>query len=233
MLNVSISIRNNANFQTVTRFASNVSQFLDIGLNDSLVNLILFTCHADVYFNVQEHFDETKLVANINSIIKLYDQIPRLNHTGTNIPEALDLLRTAGQNDGQLKLRNDATKPKIVFFVTDGWPNKRNLTGNSREVDTQNTKDAAARLQESGIYDQIYAVGIRGSRGINFEELDFIASDPSMVYIIDDFNQQLFERLQQNLTNAVCECKYNLVITRLSNLPAFRSINFAKVHNYM
>ena len=205
VLDVSISIGSNANFQTVTRFASDVSEFLEIGLNDSLVGLILFARHADVYFNVQEYSDETKLVASINSII--YDQIPRLNRTGTNIPEALDLLRTAGQNDGQLKLRNDVTKPKIVVFVTDGRPNTRNLTGNSIEVDAQNTKDAAARLHESGIYDQIYAVGIRGNRGINFEELDFIASDPSLVYIIDDFNQQLFERLQQNFTNAVCERK--------------------------
>ena len=205
VLDVSISIGSNANFQTVTRFASDVSEFLEIGLNDSLVGLILFARHADVYFNVQEYSDETKLVASINSII--YDQIPRLNRTGTNIPEALDLLRTAGQNNGQLKLRNDVTKPKIVVFVTDGRPNTRNLTGNSIEVDAQNTKDAAARLHESGIYDQIYAVGIRGNRGINFEELDFIASDPSLVYIIDDFNQQLFERLQQNFTNAVCERK--------------------------
>jgi len=176
---------------------------LDIGLNDSLVGVILFARHANVHFHAQQHTSEAELDAAINGII--YDEIPLPNRIGTNIPEALDLLITAGERGGALRLRrNDPTKPKIVVFITDGRANTKDLTGNSREEDAINTENAAARLHESKIYNQIYAVGIKGNKEVNFKELDVIASDPSLVYIIDDFNQQLFEMLRQNLTNAVC-----------------------------
>ena len=202
VLDVSLSIGSNANFQTITNFVSDMSQVLVIGLNHSLVGIMLFARHADVHFHVQEHFDKAQLIADINAIV--YDQIPKLKRTGTNMPEALDLLRTAGQSGGKLRLRNDLTKPKIVIFITDGRPNTKDLTGNSRQVDSQNTADAATRLHESAIYDLIYAVGIQGEKRINFAELDFIASDPSLVYITDDFDEKLFMLLLQNLTNAVC-----------------------------
>ena len=205
VLDVSISIGNDENFQTVTQFASDVSEFLDIGINDSLVGMMLFARHANVHFHVQEHTNEDDLIAAIGSIV--YSEISELDRTGTNIPEALDLLRTAGQSGGELVLRDDPTTTKIVIFVTDGRPNTKDLTGNSRKQDAQNTQDAAARLHESGIYDQVYAIGIRGNKNINFVELEYIASDPSLLYIIDNFDEQLFESLRQNLTNAVCERK--------------------------
>ena len=92
------------------------------------------------------------------------------------------------------------------MFITDGRYNTKDLIGNSisKKEDAQNTEDVAARLHESGIYDQVYAVGICGNKNINFVELEYIASDPSLVYIIDDFDEQQFEVLQQNLTKAVC-----------------------------
>ena len=201
VLDVSKSIGNNTNFQTVTQFARDVIQFLDIGLNDSLVGVILFARHANVHFHAQQHTSEAELVETIDSII--YDEIPLLNRTGTNIPEALDLLRTAGETDGALRLRENDL-PKIVIFITDGRANTKDLTGNSREEDAKNTKDAAVRLRDSKIYDQIYAVGIKGNKEVNFEELYVIASDHSLVHYIDDFNQQQFDILQQNLKKAVC-----------------------------
>ena len=205
VLDVSISIGNDENFRTVTQFASGVSQFLDIGLNDSLVGMMLFARHSNVHFHVQEYTNEDDLTEAIDNIV--YSEIPELDRTGTNIPEALDLLRTAGRSGGELRLREDPTTAKIVVFVTDGRPNTKDLTGNSRQQDAQNTEDAAARLHESDVYDQVYAIGIRGNKNINFVELEYIASDLSLVYIIDDFDEQLFESLRQNLTNAVCERK--------------------------
>ena len=187
-------------------FASDTSRFLDIGLNDSLVGMMLFARHSNVHFHVQEHTNEDDLTAAIDNIV--YSEIPELDCIGTNIPEALDLLRTAGRSGGELRLRDDQTTAKIVVFATDGRPNTKDLTGNSRQQDAQNTEDAAARLHESDVYDQVYANGIRGNKNINFVELEYIASDPSLVYIIDDFDEQLFESLRQNLTNAVCEHKY-------------------------
>ena len=202
VLDVSLSIGNNENFQSLTQFASGMTRFLDISSNDSLVGMILFARHASVHFNVQDHLDKTQLIADINGIV--YDRISELYRTGTNMPEALDVLRTAGQSGGELRLRQDVAKSKIVVFITDGRPNTKDLTGNSRKEDAQNTEDAAARLHESDIYNQVYAIGIQGTRKVNFVELEYVASDPSLVYIIDDFSGQLFEVLRQNITKAIC-----------------------------
>ena len=69
-----------------------MTRFLDIGWNNSLVGMILFARHANIHFHVKEHWSKTQLIADINEIV--YDQIPELNRTGTNMPQALDLLRT-------------------------------------------------------------------------------------------------------------------------------------------
>jgi len=214
VLDVSLSIGNNERFKTVTDFASSVVTLLNVGRGHSLVGVILFARHANVLFHIREHLTHDELVMAIQDII--YDEIPLLNRTGTNIPEALDLLRTTGERGGALRLRrNNPTKSKIVVFITDGRANTKGLTGNSQWEDARNTKDAAARLHEADIYDQIYTVGIRGSEIVNFRELDFISSDPSLTFIIEDFNTELFEELKVNFTNTVCGRKYLNISTKM------------------
>ena len=207
---VSISIGDDAKYNIVRNFVAAISNFVTIGPNDNLVGKILFARHANISFHVQEHTNAEDLTAAINSIV--YSDIPELDRTGTNIPEALDLLRTAGRPGGELRLRNHPNVTRVAVFITDGRPNTNNLTGNSRAEDAQNTEDAAARLHESGIYDQIYAIGIQGKKNINFRELGFIASDPSLVFVVQDFDAELFEELETNLTNLVCEREYLYII---------------------
>ena len=206
VLDVSISIGDDARFQEVTNFVGGLGRVFDIGLNDNLAGVILFARHANIEFDVQEHTNATDFAEAVTSII--YSDIPRLNRTGTNIPEALDLLRIAGRRGGALRFRDDPNIPKIAIFLTDGRPNTRDLTSNSRQQDAINTENAAARLHESGIYDQIYGIGIEGTREIDFVELGFIASDPGLVFVIEDFDEQLFQELQRNLTVAICRRKY-------------------------
>ena len=206
LLDVSISIGDDANFQEVTNFVSALGQVLEIGVNDNLAGVILFARHANIEFDVQEHTNAADFSTAVTSII--YSDIPRLNRTGTNIPEALDLLRTAGRRGGALRFRDDPDIPKIAVFMTDGRPNTRDLSGNSRQQDAINTQNAAARLHESGIYDQIYGIGIQGTREIDFVELRFIASDPGLVFEIADFEGELFEELRRNLTVSICRRKF-------------------------
>ena len=203
---MSLSIGDDSIFDVVRTFIISVIRFLDISLTTNCVGKILFARHASISFNVQEHHNEDDLIEAINSIS--IDAIPDINRTGTNMPEALDLMRTAGQSGGELMFRDDDMITRVAVFITDGRPNTKDLTGNTRQQDAQNTEDAAARLHESGIYDQIYAIGIEGNRNINFRELEFIASDPSFVFIVRDFRPELFEELQRNLTNIVCGRKY-------------------------
>ena len=203
---VSISIGNDANFNIIRNFVRAISNFVTIGPNDNLVGKILFARHANLSFHVQEHTNAEDLTAAIDSIV--YSEIPELDRTGTNIPEALDLLRTAGRPGGELRFRDDPDITRVAVLITDGRPNTKDLTGNTRKEDAQDTEDAAARLHESGIYDQIYAIGIQGNKNISFKELKSIASDPSLVIVVQDFDAALFEELERNLTKLVCRRKH-------------------------
>ena len=203
---VSLTIGNDANFNVIKNFVRAISNSLTIGLNDNLVGIILFARHANISFHAQEYTNSEDLNAAIDSIV--YSEIPELDRTGTNIPEALDLLRTAGRPGGELRFRDELDVTRAAVFITDGRTNTRDLTGNSRIVDAQNTNDAAARLHESGIYDQIYAIAIARNKKTNFMELEFITSDPSLVFLIQDITIDLFEEILRNLTNLACGCKY-------------------------
>ena len=199
---VSLSIGSDTNYDVIKTFIINLISFLEINPNANLAAKILFARHADINFHLQEHTNANDLIAAVDRIV--WSEIPELARTGTNFPEALDLLR----NVSELRFRNDDDVTRIAVYLTDGRPNTKDLTGNTREQDAQNTEDAAARLHESGIYEQIYAIGIRGNRNINFRELQFIASDPSLVFIVDDFTPEAFEVIQTQLTQIVCTGKY-------------------------
>ena len=208
LTDVSLSIGSNENYNVVKNFINSIGNFLEISPDDNLVGLILFARYANINFSVQAYTNEDDLTQAVEDIV--WSEIPALNQTGTNIPEALDLLRTAGRSGGELRLRDDDSVAKVAVFITDGRPNTnyKDLNGDTNQVASQKTEDAAARLHESGIYDQIYAIGIEGNKNINFRELQFIASDPSLVFIVQDFDAELFEQLQRNFTNIICTGKY-------------------------
>ena len=212
VLDVSISIRGgrkgsntigDQNFGNVTTFVNDFIKEIQIGRNDSLVGVILFAKDAVVNFNLLKHTTKSDLMDAINRLV--FSKITKPNHKGTNTPHALRLLKTAGQRGGNLRLRYDSNTSKIVIIITDGRANNRPLGSKSRKVDSIDTETAAKQLHESGIYNQIYAVGIQGDdKDINVTQLEVIATDRSLVYNITGFNQQLFKELQQNLTRLVC-----------------------------
>ena len=206
VLDVSVSIGSDEHFNSVKAFVKSVSNFMDIGNDESLVGAVLFGRDAWIKFDLQQYPVKADLIEAIDRIV--YSNISQLNHTGTNTPAALRLLETAGQRGGALKLRHDPNKPKIAVFVTDGRTNTKDQTNNSKTQDRYETKMAAKYLHDLQIYDQIYAVGIRGNRQVNFEELMYIATDTSQVIIIDDFTIDLLMGVQRNLTNMVCNRKF-------------------------
>ena len=204
---MSQSIGEESDFDVVKTFINNVINFLTIGPDDNLVGKIKFARHATIQFHVQEHTNEVDLKAAVDNCSLAMNE-PEKGRIGTNMPEALNLMRTAGRSGGDLMFRDDDTVTKVAVFITDGRPNTKDLNGDSNRVASQKTEDAAARLHESGIYDQIYAIGIEGRKKI--KELEFIASDPSLMFTVEDFRPGLFEELQRNLTNIICGRKYIL-----------------------
>ena len=179
MLDVSGSI-GRTRFQIVRAFAEQIARLLDIGIQRSLVGVILFDGSARVHFPVTQHTVASTLLPALN---------PGLPYSGggTNIAAALNLLRTAGQTGGALRLR--AGYSHIAIVVTDG------VSGRAA------TATAASALHSADTYDQVYAVGVGGADPV---ELNSIASDPSLVLFNSTFDSAAVSALGQNITQQLC-----------------------------
>ena len=96
MMDVSISIRNDENFNLMKDFVTGTFPLVNIAPNCSRAAVILFASDAWISFDLNEHTDVASLTDAVNDIV--YSEIPEVRRTGTNTPAALDLLRTAGQS---------------------------------------------------------------------------------------------------------------------------------------
>ena len=191
------------NFERVKTFIVDVVKIIRIGTNYSLVGVVEFARWANIIFSVSDNTNKHDLVDAINNLE--YGDINNITHETTNTPDALDLLRFEGREGGELGLRYDSTIPHIVVFITDGRANTKKRTDNTQKEDAVNTENAAGFLHDSNVYNQIYAVGIRGKRDdINKTQLGVIASDPTLAFILDDFNTQLLNDLRRDLIRIVC-----------------------------
>ena len=165
-------------FELIKQFVTSIINMLDIGLERDLVGVISFSNTANIQFDVTQHTDKSSLISAIHN----------LPYRGgmTNIGKALNLLRTGGQPDGALNLRNESTN--IAVLVTDG-----------ASSDPQTTHTAAVTLHKSNLYDQVYVVGVTNQ--VNLAELKLIASNPSLVYNSVDFASlvNLVEAITQQL----------------------------------
>ena len=186
VLDVSGSIRADR-FQMIREFAEQISMLLDIGVQRSLVGVILFSNGANIHFPITQHTNASTLLPALN---------PGLPYIGggTDTDAALDLLRTAG-GDGRLGLRPGYVHVAIV--VTDG-----------RSSDQGATIRAANALHASNIYDQVYAVGVSGA---DMTELRAIATSPSLVFFTTNFNNAAIRALQLDLTQELCNSKGKVI----------------------
>ena len=191
------------NFDRVKNFILNVIDTLSIGPEHGMVGVVEFARWAEIKFSVSEYTDKRVLQTAIRNLE--YGNINDLRHETTNTPDTLKLLRTEGRVGGALGLRDDADH--IVVFITDGRANTKKRTGNSRKTDAVNTDIEADLLHSSGIYEQIYSVGIRGKNDdINETQLMVIATDPTLAVVLDDFTPEELEDYRQDLMTQICGC---------------------------
>ena len=168
-------------FQLVREFVEQLSAMLDIGLQRSLVGVILFSRTAFVHFSVTTHTTAATLLPAIN---------PGLPYRGctTRTDLALELLVSAGGDGGELELRPGF--PNVAIVITDG-----------RSTIPTDTAIAANALHASNIYDQVYAIGVGNA---SLTELNTIASDPSLVFFNSSFDNDTLTALQRNITQELC-----------------------------
>ena len=194
VLDTSVSVKTEENFGMMRDFLKNTADIISIGLNDSLAAVVLFADSAWIKFSLTEYTDLNSFRSAVNDI--KYEEVKQ---SGTNTPDALNLLRIAGQ-DGRLGLRNGTVK--VVVLITDGRPNLKHLNV-SRGQGIANTQEAATKLHDSGIYDHVYSIGIEGTRRIG-RVLNFIAYPPSLVFLLTGFDATLFQQLTNNFTLSFC-----------------------------
>jgi len=170
----------NERFQLFRDFVSSIVTALDIGLQESLAGVILFSTEAGIQFSLAEHTDKASLLSAVD---------PGIPYTrgSTNTAEALRLLLSSAR-DGTMGLRNGY--PHIAIVVTDGESN-----------DNTTTMAAARELHADGSFNQVYAVGVGGA---NLDELSVIASDPSLVRSTSSFDTPAVQTLQYNITEQLC-----------------------------
>ena len=169
-------------FDLLRRFAMQISQELDIGLQRSLVGAILFSSSPSLEFDVTQNTNQSSLQAAIANL--------PYRGGGTNTADALDLLRTAGQPGGALNLRDGYIH--IAIVVTDGRSNSQSETIN-----------ATSALHAANIYSQVYAIGVSGA---DINELQAIASNLSLVSFTSNFDNNTIAQLQQNVTQMLMPC---------------------------
>ena len=135
------------NFEYVRNFIEDVIFEMNIGISNSRVAVILFQSSASLHFNLNQITDKDSLIATIRNL--------PYSGGGTDIPEALDLLRTTAQN-GLLGINNN--NRQIAIFLTDG--------------DGGDVLQSAAALKEANIF-QVYTVGVGDAR---LDQLNLISS---------------------------------------------------------
>ena len=197
MLDISISIKDDNNFNLIKSFVTSTFPAVNISPECSHAAVILFARNATIRFDLNKYTDITSLTNAVNEIV--YSEINEEVRTGTNTPSALDLLRIAGL-DGRLGLRDGFVHLAVV--ITDGRPNL-NHEGISRIEASELTETAGNRLHDAEIYDQIYAIGIEGSKPLG-DTLSFIADPEELAFPVAGFDEELFDELRRNLSRQFC-----------------------------
>ena len=167
-------------FQMFINFVGDIVGRISIGLQESLVGIILFGNDAHLHFNVRTYTDKTTLLAAINSL-QYYDE-------NTNTAAALSLLLRSAQ-DGTMGLRPG--HPHIAILITDGY-STHNI---------EQTIPTAESVHASNIFKQVYAVGVNDA---NINELKAIASDPSLALFSYLFVDDVLKQLEQDLSHNLC-----------------------------
>ena len=159
---------------------------LRIGLDDTRVALLLFSNRSILLFNLNKHNNSDTLIEEIRNI-------EYVSGPETNTAAALELLRTDTLSQ-VLGLRPSNESRHVAIVITDGQSN------NALDTEIQ------AELLHNQTDFQVFAIGVGGS--INEVELMNIASNPSFVILLDDFEAGELRRFEGEVRRQTCRSKF-------------------------
>ena len=184
VLDSSFSILQSGLFPRLVEFTVQISSVLDIGLDRSLVGVIIYSRRSNLIFNLLEHNSSATLLPALKNLTSIRGP--------TNTDRALKHLRTSAE--GEMGLREG--RPHVAIVFTDGISNNRRRTRTMQE---------ANKLHEETDY-QVFAAGIGDA---NTEELAVIATSPSFVFFAQNFSATAIQQVEQNVSLQLCQrrCK--------------------------
>ena len=175
VLDISLSISSDVNFNLMKDFVTRAIQLVNVSAECSHAAVILFAANATIRFDLDDYTEKALLIEAVNAIT--WSNFDRTTRRGTNTPAALDLMLEAGRN-GTLGLRDNTLHIGVV--ITDGNPYLMHISESlSNDIAVERTEAAGDRLHKSGLYDQVYAIGIEGKRKIGEATLRAIADEES------------------------------------------------------
>ena len=173
-----------SNYQLMKQFVYDTVDEFDIGSDETQVGVISYSSSAIARFYLNTYHDKATLLAAINAL--------PFNSGLTNTAAAINLLRTNGFTSTNGGRPQSQAIPRVAVVITDGHSNSYTAT-----------VTAAQNAHDEDI--TIFAVGV-GS-GVNNNELDAIASDPSYVSTLTGFDTSQFDALQTTIVNEACTSK--------------------------
>ena len=200
-LDISQSIGSDTNFNLIKHFVTRSISLVNISTECSHAAVILFAADAAIRFDLNDYTEKAILIEAVNAI--KWSNFDRTTRYGTNTPAALDLMREAGQND---KLGLGDNTLHIGVVITDGNPYLMHISQSlSQNIAIQRTEAAGDRLHKSGLYDQVYAIGIKGNVPIGEATLRAIADTESRIFNVVGFDEASLMEIAREVVEEFCD----------------------------
>ncbi|XP_056022842.1 cartilage matrix protein-like [Ostrea edulis] len=151
------------NFEEVVDFVSNVTSWLTIGPNETLVSVVTYASNVTEHFSLATYTSSSDAISAIQSLKSITPEGGTYTHLALNY-----------SYEHSFGVRNGSSKAVVV--LTDG-----------RSVSRTETEKAADDLRSMEV--EVYAVGVRSDLSLTDLDLQVIANDPDSYYItyVDDF----------------------------------------------
>ncbi|KAK6180506.1 hypothetical protein SNE40_012649 [Patella caerulea] len=164
-------------------FVKKVVNTFTIGPNNIQVGVVTFATRIKPNFQLNTYDDKKQLLTAINSIDRV--------DGGTNTGAAIQYVRQE-----MFKGKNGARKwaAKIVVLITDGF--------------SQDTRKTLLEASIAHSYDiKVFAIGVGG--GVDSQELDGIASEPTEQHIFRVENYKALNHIKHSFTGITCDIPVN------------------------
>ncbi|XP_013404302.1 von Willebrand factor A domain-containing protein 2 [Lingula anatina] len=168
-----------SNFQQMLTFVQNVVNSMEVGLDKIRVGLIKYSSSSLIEFDLNDYTNNASVIQRIGNV----NYIGGGTATHLGLSSLVNVMKSSGR-------QNVTGTPQIGIVITDGRSNSKPLT-----------VQYAERVHENDII--VFAVGV--TTGIDYSELQSIASDPDSKYVFDLTDFTDFSSFKSEIEARTCK----------------------------